>query len=76
MFTLAGGPLAFPVSYYLDSAFFPDSLNHFERAAGLSDGGYPIPDSYRPDPIWWLVAVIGIVFFFTSAPVSGCSHGC
>lgn len=65
VFTLAGGPLAFPVSYYLDSAFFPDPRNHFERAAGLSDGGYPIPDSYGPDPIWWLVAVIGIASFIT-----------
>jgi hypothetical protein len=61
VFTLGGGPLAFPVSYYTDTAFFPGSRNHFERAAGLSDGNYPIPDSYGPDPVWPLVAVIGLV---------------
>ncbi|MGC5165300.1 hypothetical protein [Luteimicrobium sp. DT211] len=61
VFTLGGGPLAFPVSYYTDTAFFPISRNHFERAAGLSDGNYPIPDSYGPDPVWPLVAAIGLV---------------
>lgn len=61
VFTLAGGPLAFPTAYHLDNAFFPYSLNHFERAAGLALGGYPIPDSYGPDPLWRLVAVISVV---------------
>jgi hypothetical protein len=61
VFTLGGGPLAFPVSYYTDTAFFPFSRNHFERAAGLSDGNYPIPDSYGPDPVWPLVGLIALV---------------
>ncbi|MFI7063711.1 hypothetical protein ACIBL3_22185 [Kribbella sp. NPDC050124] len=49
--TLIGGPLAFPLAYYADSAFFPGSRNHFERAAGLADGDYSEPPDNRPAPI-------------------------
>lgn len=42
-FSLAGGPAAFPALYALDEAFFPGAFNHFERQAGLDDGGYDAP---------------------------------
>jgi hypothetical protein len=38
--TVIGGPLAFPVAYGIDDFFFPGSRNHFERLAGLEQGGY------------------------------------
>lgn len=41
--SLAGGPAAFPALYALDEAFFPGAFNHFERQAGLDDGGYDTP---------------------------------
>lgn len=50
--TAVAGPLSFPGLYYIDGAFFPSSRNHFERAAGLSEGGYaPAPDNW-PAPRW------------------------
>ena len=42
--TLLGGPLAFPVAYSADELVAPGAYNHFERAAGLTDGGYEVPD--------------------------------
>ncbi|MEU1446405.1 hypothetical protein [Streptomyces mirabilis] len=42
-FSLTGGPAAFPALYALDEAFFPGAFNHFERQAGLNDGGYDTP---------------------------------
>lgn len=45
--TLIGGPFAFPVAYTIDDFFFPGSLNHFERAAGLKAGGYEEESSPR-----------------------------
>lgn len=42
-FSLVGGPAAFPALYALDEAFFPGAFNHFERQAGLDDGGYDTP---------------------------------
>jgi hypothetical protein len=64
--TLAAGPLAFPVLYLVDSAFFPFARNHFERDAGLAEGDYPIPASYGPAPLWpavaTLLAVLLLVF--------------
>ena len=59
--TLAGGPLAMPLLYAVDDAFFPDSRNHFERAADLEDGGYPQADGIGPQPNWSDVAVIGLL---------------
>lgn len=59
--TLAGGPAAMPVLYAVDDAFFPDSLNHFERAAGLEDGGYPGAESWGPQPQWVDVTVLGLI---------------
>nr|WP_166665367.1 hypothetical protein [Kribbella sp. VKM Ac-2527] len=54
--TLVGGPLAFPLAYYTDSAFFPGSRNHFERAAGLADGNYLPPPDDNPAPFPGAVA--------------------
>jgi hypothetical protein len=59
--TLVGGPLAFPLAYYLDSAFFPGSRNHFERAAGLADGSYSEPTDNKPAPIPGAVPVTVVV---------------
>ncbi len=59
--TLAGGPAAMPLLYAADDAFFPDSRNHFERAADLEDGGYPVVDSLGPRPQWPNVAVLGLL---------------
>ena len=55
------GPFAFPAAYVIDGALFPSSRNHFERAAGLSDGAYPpAPDNW-PAPRWPDTAVIAII---------------
>ncbi|MFN8616575.1 MAG: hypothetical protein U0837_05725 [Dehalococcoidia bacterium] len=45
--TLIGGPFAFPTAYTIDDFFFPGSMNHFERAAGLKGGGYEEESSPR-----------------------------
>ncbi|MDF1602103.1 hypothetical protein PZ894_00930 [Nocardioides sp. YIM 152315] len=58
---LIGGPLAMPVLYSLDEALYPDSRNHFERAASLVDGGYPHPEDFGPRPQWAKVGVIGML---------------
>ncbi|UUU19765.1 hypothetical protein [Streptomyces sp. DSM 40750] len=42
-FSIAAGPAAFPALYALDETFFPGAFNHFERQAGLEDGGYATP---------------------------------
>ncbi|MGW6520525.1 hypothetical protein [Streptomyces sp. NPDC054962] len=42
-FSLTGGPAAFPALYAFDEAFFPGAFNHFERQAGLDEGGYDTP---------------------------------
>lgn len=65
LLTLAGGPLAMPILYTADNAFFPQSRNHFERAAGLQDGGYPRPDDFGPRPQWSKVTVIGLLLVAT-----------
>ncbi|MGM0928783.1 MAG: hypothetical protein ACQEXN_03615 [Actinomycetota bacterium] len=55
------GPFAFPAAYIIDGALFPSSRNHFERAAGLSDGAYPpAPDNW-PAPRWPDTAAIAII---------------
>ncbi len=59
--TLLGGPLAMPTGYFLDSLFFPMSRNHFERHAGLADGGYDAPADYGPKPLWLPLAVTGLL---------------
>lgn len=53
--TVIGGPMA----YYLDSLFFPLSRNHFERGAGLEDGGYDVPPDFGPSPQWLPLAITG-----------------
>lgn len=55
--TVLGGPTALPTAYYLDSLFFPLSRNHFERAAGLEDGGYDVPPDFGPSPQWLPLAL-------------------
>ncbi|MEZ0492276.1 hypothetical protein AB2L28_08490 [Kineococcus sp. TBRC 1896] len=38
--TVLAGPAAFPLAYGVDDFFFPGARNHFERLAGLAEGGY------------------------------------
>ena len=58
---LLAGPFAFPAAYLIDGALFPSSRNHFERAAGLSDGAYPpAPDNW-PAPRWPDAAAIALI---------------
>ncbi|MGH3096231.1 MAG: hypothetical protein ACRDMV_09565 [Streptosporangiales bacterium] len=59
--TLAGGPLALPVLYTVDETFFPGARNHFERGAGLVDGGYDQPASFGPKPVWAGVVLLGLL---------------
>lgn len=59
--SLAGGPLAMPLLYAVDEAFFPHSRNHFERAADLDDGGYSHPEGFGPQPQWVKVGVLGML---------------
>jgi hypothetical protein len=61
--TLTAGPLTMPLLYAADEAFFPQSRNHFERAADLDDGGYPQPEDFGPRPQWTKVGVIGMLLF-------------
>ncbi|MEU6379457.1 hypothetical protein [Streptomyces sp. NPDC046909] len=42
-FSIGAGPATFPTLYALDEMFFPGAFNHFERQAGLQDGGYDTP---------------------------------
>jgi hypothetical protein len=58
VFTMLGGPIALPVLYGVDEAFFPGARNQFERAAGLRDGGYAQPSGFGPKPRWGAVAAI------------------
>jgi hypothetical protein len=57
--TVAAGPLAFPILYGIDD-FFPGARNHFERLAGLQEGGYTHEG-------WWPVLgaarVVALVVF-------------
>jgi hypothetical protein len=46
--TLLAGPAAFPALYAADESLFPGAHNHFERQAGLSDGGYHPPHDSPP----------------------------
>jgi hypothetical protein len=52
------GPLGFPVMYIADSLLFPFSRNHFERAAGLSRGGYEEPSGFGPAPLWFPTGMV------------------
>jgi hypothetical protein len=65
MGTVVAGPLGFPVAYSVDELFAPGAHNHFERAAGLTDGGYAVPD--RPPPtlvrVFLALVVVGLVLF-------------
>lgn len=59
--TILGGPLAFPAAYVTDNAFFPLNRNHFERAAGLDDGGYSPPPDNLPAPLLPEALVVVVV---------------
>ena len=67
--TVIAGPFAFPVVYAVDDFFFPGSRNHFERMAGLEQGGYrgtgtgPVLGPAQLAVLGVLVAVIAAVLF-------------
>jgi hypothetical protein len=60
-FTLVGGPAAMPALYVVDDAFFPESRNHFERAAGLWAGGYEQPESFGPRVDWPKAGLVALI---------------
>jgi hypothetical protein len=63
--TVAAGPLAFPVLYGIDDFFFPGARNHFERLAGLQEGGYTHEG-------WWpVLGAAQIVVLVVLAAVGG-----
>ncbi|TWD13530.1 hypothetical protein FB570_11722 [Streptomyces sp. T12] len=53
--TLLAGPTAFPTAYAGDELFFPGPRNHFERQAGLADGGYARASDGGPSVTGWTV---------------------
>jgi hypothetical protein len=65
LFTLLGGPMAFPLAYSVDELFAPGAYNNFERDAGLADGGYVLPHTTSPTTTRLIVAaaVAGVIIF-------------
>ncbi|WP_419999874.1 hypothetical protein [Streptomyces boninensis] len=59
--TLLAGPLAFPALYSADESLFPGAFNHFERAAGLADGGYVTPPDSPPAPGRLAFLIVGLL---------------
>lgn len=80
--SLVAGPAALPVAYGAAEAVFPGAQNPFERAAGLSDGGYTVPDGICPAPfgiVMWVFAAAGALVVRRrmtrpSAHAPGCRH--
>lgn len=64
-FTALGGPAAFPLAYAIDEGISPGVHNHFERQAGLAEGGYPDPDGPSPATSRAVIALaaVGLVWF-------------
>ncbi len=65
--TVLGGPTALLLLYAADESLFPGAHNHFERAAGLADGGYATPPDSPPAP--------GRILFLAAGPAAGLSVG-
>ena len=63
--TFLAGPLAFPVAYSADELIAPGAYNHFERAAGLTEGGYEVPDGPSPTltRVFIAAVLVGLVLF-------------
>ncbi|WP_127502961.1 hypothetical protein [Actinoplanes solisilvae] len=59
LFTVLGGPAAFPVAYSVDELFAPGAFNHFERHAGLREGNYAPPDG--PSPTATRLLLVGAI---------------
>jgi hypothetical protein len=59
--TLLAGPAAFPALYAADESLFPGAHNHFERQAGLSDGGYHPPHHSPPAGGRLAFLIVGLV---------------
>jgi hypothetical protein len=55
--TIVGGIGLLPALYVIDETLYPGSENHFERAAGLSDGAYPPPPSPPRGPQGWAIGL-------------------
>lgn len=57
------GPLAFPLAYITVESVAPEGRNVFERWAGLSAGGYDLPDGPGPGPsrVALLIVVVLVV---------------
>lgn len=75
VFTMLGGPIALPVLYGVDEAFFPGARNQFERAAGLRDGGYAQPSGFGPKPQWdAIAAILGVGLLLGRRRLRWCSR--
>jgi hypothetical protein len=55
--SIAGGIALLPVLYLVDETLYPHSENHFEQAAGLSDGRYEPPPDPPLGPRGWAIAL-------------------
>jgi hypothetical protein len=55
--TIVGGITLLPALYVIDDTIYPKSENHFEKGAGLADGGYPPPPTPPEGPRLWAVAL-------------------
>lgn len=69
--SLLAGPAAFPALYAADEVFFPGAYNHFERAAGLEDGGYDPPPDSPPAAGRLAVLSVGVLVGYTLAVSPG-----
>ncbi|ONI75842.1 hypothetical protein BWI15_08505 [Kribbella sp. ALI-6-A] len=65
MGTVVAGPLGFPVVDSIDELLAPGAHNHFERAAGLTDGGYAVLDAPPRTlvRVFFVLVVLGFVLF-------------
>lgn len=74
--TALAGPAALPAAYSAAEFAFPGAQNPFERHAGLSDGGYVVPDAVCPAPVavalWIIAALSAVVMRLTRRPAA---HG-
>jgi hypothetical protein len=55
--TIVGGIGLLPALYAVDDTLYPGSENHFERAAGLTDGAYPAAPDPPRGPQGWAIAL-------------------
>jgi hypothetical protein len=65
--TLLAGPVAFPALYAADESLFSGAHNHFERQAGLTDGGYHTPHHSPPAASRLAFLLVGLIAGYRAA---------